>query len=186
MLYFPGNYEQMPSVKLEKLTPLFTEKDLRSFIRNLPAGSSVRVLGWHAQGWLIETSESSNRAEGWVTSNVIRSISESQLQLYREKKERLKSVQGAIQEKTIIPGMTEEEVLKALGKPKERSFRIDEKGKKMVWIYLRYEEVPEIRSGRDLYGRITQVTTFVRVSRGEKKVEFMEGKVVAYEEKINP
>ncbi len=183
VLYFPGKLSEFPNIKLERLTPLFTEKDLRSLLRNLPAGSAARVLGWHSQGWLIQSLESSNSWEGWVSAESVQTISEKDLQCYRQQIEEMKRVEVAIQEKSILPGMTEEEVRQSLGKPKESSFRIDEKGKTMIWSYIRYEEVPEIRNGRDIYGRTIQVTTMIRIPRGERRVEFKEGKVVAYEEK---
>jgi hypothetical protein len=165
------------------MTPLFTEKDLRSLLRNLPAGTQVRVMGWHSQGWLIQSLDSANTWEGWISIEAIQSIPEKDLQKFRDKNEAIRTVEVAIQEKTILPGMTEQEVQKALGKPKESSFRVDEKGKTMIWSYIRYEEVPELRSIRDRYGRSVQITTMIRVPCGERRVEFKEGKVVAYEEK---
>jgi len=183
VLYFPGKAQALPAVRLVKLTPLFTEKDLRSLLRNLNAGTSVRVIGWHQQGWLIQSIDSANHWEGWVASDAIQGIGEKELKEYRDKNESIKEFQRAVQEKNIIPGMTEEDVRKALGKPKKTSFRVDEKGKTQTWSYPRYEEVPEVRSVIDAYGRLVQITTMVRVARGETTVEFKEGKVVAYEEK---
>jgi outer membrane protein assembly factor BamE (lipoprotein component of BamABCDE complex) len=183
VLYFEGKPGDFPLQQMEKLTPVFTDKDLRSLIQNLTASSKVRVIGWHSQGWLIQSVETPSSVEGWVSPDAIQVVSPDDLQKMREKVERGRVLKEAISEKKVIPGMGLDEVRRSLGKPQQVSFREDEKGKTETWNYIRYENVPEVRWGRDLFGNVVQSTIMIRVPKGEVKVEFKDGKVVAYEEK---
>ncbi|MES2310026.1 MAG: hypothetical protein V4507_14320 [Verrucomicrobiota bacterium] len=183
VLYFEGKPNSFPIQKIERLTPVFTDKDLRSLIQNLLPSTTVRVIGWHSQGWLIQLVDPTTTLEGWVTPEAIKVVTPEDLQKYRDQIERKKTLQEAISDKKVIPGMTLEEVRRAMGKPQQVFFREDEKGKTETWSYIRYENIPQIQWGRDLYGNMVQTTVMLRVPKGEIKVEFKEGKVVAYEEK---
>lgn len=183
VLYFDGSLSELPQDKINALTPLFTDKDLKSLLRHLPAETEVRVLGWHLQGWLIHVNDGRNPSEGWVGASVIQNVTSEKRDHYRQIQIRKKEIQSAIADKKIIPGMLLEEVRLALGKPNQTSFRVDEKGRREVWGYVRYENVPQSRLVKDAYGNWAQVTTLIKVPKGEIKVEFQEGKVVAYEEK---
>lgn len=183
VLYFDGDLNSLPVDQVRSLIPLYTDKNLRSLLRHLPAETRVRLLGWHSQGWLVQVIDERNSSEGWIAINAIPGLSSEKLNEWREVQRRKKEIEAAISDRKIIPGMTVEEVRKTLGKPNQSSFRVDEKGRREVWGYIRYENVPQTRLVKDAFGNWVQMTSLIRVPKGEILVEFQEGKVVAYEEK---
>ena len=88
----------------------------------------------------------------------------------------------AIANKSVIQGMTPDEVTLALGKPTQTSSRTDANGTQLTWVFTTYREEPQYTYTLDPFGRAVLQTYYVKIPIGQLIVNFDNGGVTSVEE----
>lgn len=182
-LYLDGVSGMAPVVlKVQALTPVYATRNLTAHVGNFVANEEVILVAHHADSYLVRAK--TGKLEGWVSPKNVSAPDPAIIKTLRAAVEEELRYQNAIQKKEVISGMTFEHVLKALGKPDNKSFREDENGRFDLWSYIAYDTQIEQRPYRNpLTGQIYMETVRVKVPVGSLDVEFKGGRVSAVEKK---
>lgn len=182
-LYLDGVSGMAPVVlKVQALTPVYATRNLTAHVGNFVANEEVILVAHHTDSYLIRAK--TGKLEGWVSPKNVSAPDPAIIKTLRAAVEEELRYQNAIQKKEVISGMTFEHVLKALGKPDNKSFREDENGRFDLWSYIAYDTQIEQRPYRNpLTGQIYMETVRVKVPVGSLDVEFKGGRVSAVEKK---
>lgn len=114
---FAGTLRFPQTVKLEALAP----------------GGFFRVRGNAQQGGVI----------AWADPKSFEPLPEKFVENLRKSDERRKKVEELIARNEVAIGMTPQEVLRSLGKPRKKTSRANKEGTQQVWEYIKYELVPQ-------------------------------------------
>jgi hypothetical protein len=167
-------------LKIEGLTPVYATRNLTAHVGNFIAGEEVILIAHHPDSYLVRARKA--KLEGWVSPQTISPIDplllkEAQIALEDEKR-----YQEGIKKREVIAGMTYDHVLKAIGKPENKSFRQDETGRYDRWSYVEYDTIIEQRPYRDVYtGQLLYQSVRVKIPVGSLDIEFTQGRVSALE-----
>ena len=87
------------------------------------------------------------------------------------------AVAVAITNKSVIPGMTPDEVKQALGKPEQESSGKDASGATLTWSYTTYRQDPQYTYYLDASGHAQLQIYYVKVAVGRLMIDFANGAV---------
>ena len=88
----------------------------------------------------------------------------------------------AITNRSVIQGMTPDEVKQSVGRPEQISSRVDPGGTALTWIYTTYREEPQYQYTLDAFGRPVLQTYYVKIPIGQLIVGFANGAVISVEQ----
>lgn len=167
-----------------RATAVYGTRSLMPLLKTFPQDTQVRLIAYHPNALLIRDIKSGY--EGWVLPDDWTEIDPKLIsQIEAEAKEEL-SFKDAIKNEEVLPGMSFEHVMAALGKPTTKSFRSDEKGRFDIWTYTEFQRVTQYRQiVNPTTGRLESVPYTVKVPVGSMNVEFKSGRVSATERTQN-
>jgi hypothetical protein len=120
---------------------------------------------------------------GWIkTDDLPSGIDPALIALAKKNQQRHDAVAVAIANKSVIQGMTQDEVKRSLGNPGQTSSHTDANGTLETWIFTTYREEPQYTYTLDGYGRAVLQTYYVKIPIGQMIVNFDSTGVVSVEE----
>jgi hypothetical protein len=159
---------------------LYADRKQAGFLGNAIKGDKVLLVAYHPEAMLVK--ETSGKTAGWILAKALSPVEQALIDELKAGKQEKKQFAEAIKEKEVLPGMTFDDVKKALGKPDKVSFRKDENGQFDKWSYLTYESITYYRQIRDDQNRLINVPYRKKIPVGSFDVEFKNGRVSAIEQ----
>jgi len=183
VFYLEDVMPQQIQVKAVRRTLLTFSRDGSSPMDTIEMGQSVRVKGFWENRYLVQARVSNGGlAEGWVVTSDFESIPEEILKEIQKKAVQNEKLKQAIAKGEVEIGMSQEDILKILGKPKSKSSITEAGGKFEQWTYTSYKTVPYYVPAQ-INGTNTLSTFYRKISTGTKIVTFQDKKVIRFETK---
>ena len=180
MLYFEGNLPGKIIATLHTGTTVYLRRDFQMALAALYSGQKVELIGMSPEGYLLQANYRNNTITGWIRPEDLPSgIDPAVFVQARKNDERRQAVAAAVAKKTVIQGMTPDEVQQSVGKPEQVTSHSDPHGESLVWTYTTYREDPQYEYGLDQFGRPVLQTYYVRIPIGQLIVAFANGTVIA-------
>jgi hypothetical protein len=184
VLYFDGNLSNKVIATLHAATTVYLRRDFQTTLAALPSGQKVELIGMSPEGYLLKTNDRDHTITGWIRPEDLPSGLDPALFAQAKKnQEHRNTVEMAIINKSVIPGMTPDEVERAVGRPERVSSRGDPGGSAPTWIYTTYRMDPQYEYKFDALGRAVQDTYYVKIPIGQLIVAFAKGAVISVEQR---
>ena len=183
VLYFEGNLPGKITATLNAVTTLYLRRDFQMALASLYPGQKVELIGMSPEGYLVKATSRNNTVTGWIQPNDLPSgVDPGLFAAAKKNQERRDAVAVAITNKTVIQGMTPDEVRQSLGAPASVTSKVDQSGSTLTWSYTTYREDPQYQYTLDPYGRPYLNTYYVKVPIGQMTIAFANGVVVSFEQ----
>ena len=188
VLYLEGNVEDKVTTTVKTTVAVYTHRDFRTALAAFYPGQKVELVGISPDGYLLKGSYRNNTVTGWIRPDELPPGIDPEIIAQAKKNQaRHDAVAVAISNKSVIGGMTFDEVKAALGKPEQISSHEDANGMTTTWTYVTYRQDPQYNYALDPYGRVVLQTYYVKVPIGQKIIDFANGGVVGVtEHKTDP
>jgi hypothetical protein len=183
VLYFYGNLPDKVTATIHTSTTVYLHRDFQMALAALYAGQKVELIGMSPEGYLLKTNYRNNTIIGWIRPEDLPSgVDPAVFAQARKNQAHHDAVAVAITNKTVVQGMTPDEVKQAVGRPEQVSSKIDASGSALIWVYTTYEEEPQYQYTLDAFGRPVLNTYYVKIPVGQLIVSFANGFVVSVEQ----
>ncbi len=180
VLYFDGNLPNKVTGTLQNQTTVYLHHDFQTALAALFTGQNVEVLGMCPDGYLIKTNYRNNTVMGWIRpADLPSTIDPKLLETAQKNQARRDAVNVAISNKTVIQGMTPDEVKQSVGRPDSMASRTDASGSVQSWTYTTYREDPQYSYALNNFGQPVLQTYYVKVPVGHMQIDFTNGAVSA-------
>ena len=188
VLYFDGNLPDKVTATLHTSTTVYLHRDFQMALAGLYAGQKVELIGMSPEGYLLKTNYRNNTITGWIRPDDLPSgIDPAIFAEAKKNQEHRDAVAVAIANKSVIQGMTPDEVKQSVGRPEQVSSRVDPSGTALTWVYTTYREEPQYEYTLDAFGRPVLQTYYVKIPIGQLIVAFANGAVISViEHKTDP
>jgi hypothetical protein len=188
VLYFDGNLPDKVTATLHTATTVYLHRDFQMALAALYAGQKIELIGMSPEGYLLKTNYRNNTTIGWIRPEDLPSgIDPAIFAEAKKNQARRDAVAVAITNKSVIQGMTPDEVKQAVGSPAQVASRVDANGTSLTWIYTTYREDPQYQYTIDAFGRPLLQTYYVRTPIGQLIVTFANNAVTSViEHKTDP
>jgi hypothetical protein len=188
VLYFEGNLPNKLTVPLRAMTTVYTRRDFQMALGYLSPGQNLELVGMSPEGYIVKGNYRNNSVVGWIhPADLPPGIDPAVFAEAKKNQERRDAVAVAIANKSVIQGMTPDEVKQSLGRPTATSSRVDASGTIQTWTFTTYREEPQYSYALDAYGRSVLQTYYVKIPIGQLIIDFANGAVTAVEEhKLDP
>lgn len=184
VLYFDGNLPNKITVTFRVATALYSQHDFQTALADFYPGDQVELVGMSHDGFLVKGSYRNNTVTGWIHPEDLPSGVDPALFAEAQKnQERHDAVAAAVANKTVIQGMTPDEVKQSIGSPDEISSRTDASGSTLTWVYTTYREDPQYSYAMGPRGVPVMQTYYVKVPIGKKTIDFVNGVVTGIAER---
>jgi hypothetical protein len=158
--------------------PMTFSRDPSPVLHTLRAGQMVYLIGYCERRYYVEMRLMLGTARGWVDVAALEPLSLEQRAVLDQQRERAKLIKAAIARHEVLLGMTQPEVLAALGPPAEKSGSTTAQGSEETWNYVAYRSEPYTQTAFVNGYYVTQTLTRKVVSGG-KEIVFRNGVVTA-------
>jgi hypothetical protein len=183
VLYFDGNLPDKVTATLHTATTVYLRRDFQMALAALYAGQKIELIGMSPEGYLLTTNYRNNTVTGWIRPEDLPSGIDPGLFAQAKKNQAHRdAVAVAISNKSVIQGMTPDEVKQSVGSPGQVASRVDPHGSALTWIYTTYREEPQYQYTLDGFGRPVLQTYYVRIPIGQMIIAFANGTVISVEE----
>lgn len=183
VLYFDGNLPDKIIAPVHTTTTIYLNRDFQTTLAALYPGQKMELLGMAPEGYLVKATYRNNTINGWIRPEDLPSgIDPGLFALAKKNQVHRDAVAAAIANKSVIQGMTSDEVRQSVGKPEQTSSRSDASGSSLTWIYTTYREEPQYSYAFDAWGRPVIQTYYVKVPIGQIIVGFANDVVISVEE----
>lgn len=180
VLYFDGNLPDKITATLQSSATVYLHRDFQTALAALYAGQNIELLGMSPDGFLLKTNYRNNTLMGWIRpADLPPGIDPALFATAKKNQAHHDAVVAAITAKTVIQGMTPDEVKQAVGRPEASSSHTDVNGSVQSWTYTTYREDPQYTYVTNAYGQAILQTTFVKVPIGQLQIDFVNGTVSA-------
>lgn len=188
VLYFEGNIPDKITATLQTSATVYLHRDFQTALAALYAGQPVEILGMSREGYLLKTNYRNNTLMGWIRpGDLPPGIDPALFAEARKNQARRDAVAVAIANKSVIQGMTPDEVKQSVGRPEQTASHSDANGSVQSWTYTTYREDPQYSYAMNAYGQAVLQTYYVKVPIGQLEVDFANGTVTAVtEHKTDP
>ena len=188
VLYFEGNLPEKVSATLHTATTVYLHRDFQMALAALYPDQKIELIGMSSDGYLLKTTYRNNTITGWIRpGDLPPGIDPAIFTEAKKNQAHHDAVAVAITNKSVISGMTPDEVKQSVGRPEQVSSRVDPNGEALTWIYTTYREDPQYEYTLDALGRPLLQTYYVKIPIGQMIVAFVNGAVVSVEQhKTNP
>lgn len=174
-------------LKILREAPVYSRATLEHALGSMAPGTQVKLVGLADQACRVRGRARHGDVSGWVRLADLQLPDPDLLANVRKLHDRQRQVEAMIAAKQVALGMTSEEVIASLGKPKRKSTKINTTGKEEKFEYVVYERVPQYTTGRDALGRLVQSVVYLKVETGNLAVTLKDNVVDSIEEtKGNP
>jgi hypothetical protein len=183
VLYFDGNLPDKITATIHTTTTVYLHRDFLTPLASLYNGQKVELIGMAPEGYLLTTLYRNNTTTGWIKPNDLPSGIDPAIFVLAEKNQKHHdAVAVAIANKSVIQGMTPDEVKQSLGKPGQIASKTDPQGSALTWVYTTYREDPQYQYSLDSFGHPVLSTYYVKVPIGQMIISFAGGVVFSIEE----
>ena len=183
VLYLEDNVPGPITTTIRAPTTLYLRRDFQMVLAVLNPGQTVEVVGFSPEGYLLKGTARNNTVVGWIhPADLPTGFDPSIFAVAKKNQERRDAVAVAIANRTVIRGMTPDEVEQSLGKPTQVSSRTDASGSSLSWTFTTYREEPQYSYALDPFGRPVLQTYYVKIPVGQQIVDFANGTVSSIEE----
>ena len=188
VLYLDGNLPAKITATLHTSTTVYLHRDFQMALAALYTGQKIEVIGSSADGYLIKATYRNNTVTGWIRPDDLPSaVDPSIFKVAQKNQAHRDAVAVAISNKSVIQGMTPDEVKQSVGRPEQTTSHVDPNGSALTWIYTTYREDPQFEYSLDAFGRPALVPYYVKIPIGQLIVEFANGTVISVtEHKTDP
>jgi hypothetical protein len=182
VLYLDGNVPAPVMATFRASTTLYLRRNFQTALAVLSPGQAMQIVGIGPDGYLLKGTYRNNTVVGWIhPENLPTGFDTSIFTQARKNQERHDAVAAAIANKSVIPGMTQDEVTESLGRPDQVASRTDAAGSSVTWIFTTYKEEPQYSYALDHFGRAVLQTYYVKIPIGQMVVGFANGAVSTIE-----
>lgn len=172
-------------LKAKTATPVYGNKSFQPLVKTFHQDEELELVAFHPKALLVKNTRTGY--EGWIDPSYVDGLDHKKIEQLKAEVEETKVFAEAVKNEEVLPGMNYEHVQKALGKPTNKTFRTDEKGRLDIWAYIDFERRTEYRQGIDpVTRRLANVPYTVKVPVGSLNVEFKNGRVSAIERTRDP
>ena len=183
VLYFEGNLPDKITVTLHTGTTVYLRRDFQMALAALYSGQKIELIGMSPEGYLLKANYRNNTITGWIKPEDLPSgIDPAIFAQAKKNQQRRDAVAVAVANKSVIQGMTPDEVKQSVGRPEQVASRVDPNGSALTWIYTTYREDPQYNYTLNGFGRPVLQTYYVKVPIGQLIVDFANGAVISVEE----
>jgi len=183
VLYFDGNLPDKVTATLHTATTVYLHRDFQMALAALYPGQKVELIGMSPDGYLLKTNYRNNTTIGWIRpADLPSGIDPAIFAQARKNQAHRDAVAVAITNKSVIQGMTPDEVKQSVGRPEQVSSRVDPSGSALTWTYTTYVEQPQFQYTLDAFGRPVLNTYYVKIPIGQLIVAFANGAVISVEQ----
>jgi hypothetical protein len=183
VLYFEENLPDKITATLNATTMVYLHRDFKTALASLSQGQEIELVGMSPEGYLLQGNYRNNTVTGWIRpEDLPTGIDSSLFKTAQANQARHDTVTVAIANKSVIQGMTPDEVKQSVGRPEQISSRNDANGSKLTWVFITYREEPQYSYVLDALGRARLQTYYVKIPVGQLIVNFENNAVVAVEE----
>jgi hypothetical protein len=188
VLYFEDNLPNKIIAKVKAPVTVYLRRDFGMAAAYLGTGQQIELLGMSPEGYLVKGDYRGNTVTGWIRPEDLPSGIDPALFAQAKKNQaRHDAVAVAIANKSVIPGMTPDEVKQSLGAPDQTSSRTDASGTLQTWTFTTYRQDPQYTYTMNGLGRPVLQTYYVKTPIGQLIVNFDASGVISVEEhKTNP
>jgi hypothetical protein len=180
VLYFDGNLPDKITGSLHTNATVYIHRDFQTALAVLYPGQNVEIIGMCPDGYLLKTTYRNNTLMGWIRPVDLPSGIDPALFTEAQKSQaRRDAVAVAIANKTVIQGMTPDEVKQSVGRPEQTSSHTDVNGTVQTWTYITYREEPQNSYVINAFGQPVIQTLYVKIPIGQLTVDFANGGVTA-------
>jgi hypothetical protein len=183
VLYFDGNLPDKVTATLHTATTVYLRRDFQMALAALYAGQKIELIGMSPEGYLLKATYRNNTITGWIRPEDLPSGIDPAIFAEAKKNQAHRdAVAVAIANKSVVQGMTPDEVKQSVGRPEQVASRVDPNGSALTWIYTTYREEPQYNYALDVFGRPILQTYYVKIPIGQLIVDFANGAVISVEE----
>jgi hypothetical protein len=188
VLYFEDNLPDKITATLQNQTTVYLNRDFQTALAGLYAGQDVEIVGMSRAGYLLKANYRNNTVMGWIRpADLPPGIDPALFATAKKNQMRRDAVMAAIANKTVIQGMTPDEVKQSVGRPDQTASHTDANGTVLSWTYITYREDPQYTYATNAYGRPVMQTYYVKVPIAQLDVDFANGFVTAISQhKMDP
>jgi hypothetical protein len=183
VLYLDGNLPDSVTASIKVATTVYLHRDFQMVIASFGPGQQVELIGVSPEGYLIKGNYRNNTVVGWIRpEDLPAGVDPSIFDTAKKNQVRRNAVAVAIANKSVIQGMTPDEVKQSVGRPEQVSSHTDPSGSVLTWIFTTYREEPQYSYALDVFGRAVPQIYYVKIPIGRLIVNFVNGAVTSVEE----
>jgi hypothetical protein len=183
VLYFEGNLPDKVTATLHTATTVYLRRDFQTALAALYSGQKVELIGMSPEGYLLKTNYRNNTMTGWIRPEDLPSGIDPAIFAEAKKNQAHRdAVMVAIANKSVIRGMTPDEVKQSIGRPEQVASRDDSHGSALTWVYTTYREEPQYQYALDGSGRPVLQTYYVKIPVGQMIIAFGNGVAISIEQ----
>ena len=188
VLYFDNNLPAKITGTIHTVTTLYLHRDFQTALASLYPGQKIEFVGMSPEGYLLKSTARNNTVMGWIhPEDLPTGVDQSLFTQAQKIQVRRDAVAVAITNKSVIQGMTPDEVKAAVGAPEQVLSKVDPSGSSLTWIYTTYREDPQYEYALNTFGRPILQTYYVKIPVGRLTIAFVNGSVISIEQhKIDP
>ncbi len=184
VLYFEGNLPDKITATLSNATTVYLRRDFQSALAALYPGQKIELIGMSPDGYLLKTNYRNNTITGWIRPEDLPTGIDPTLFVEAQKRQKHRdAVAVAIANKSVIQGMSPDEVKQSVGRPEQISSHTDANGMALTWIFTTYREEPQNSYVMNAFGQAVLQTYYVKVPVGQLVVDFSNGVVSSVAER---
>ncbi len=183
VIYFEGNLPDTISATLAATTTVYVRRDFQMALATLYSGQKIELIGMSTEGYLLKTNYRNNTVTGWIKpGDLPAEVDPGLFATAKKNQARHDAVAVAIANKSVIQGMTTDEVKQAVGRPEQIASHTDTNGTATTWTYTTYQEIPQYSYALNAFGRAVQQVYYIKVPVGQLIVTFANGAVISIEQ----
>jgi hypothetical protein len=183
VLYLEGNLPSNVTATFKVATTVYLHRDFQMVIASFGPGQEAELIGMSPEGYLLKGTYRNNTIIGWIhPEDLPTGIDPSIFETAKKNQAHHDAVAVAIANKSVIQGMTPDEVKQSVGRPEQVSSRTDPSGSMLTWTFTTYREEPQYNYALNAFGRAVLQTYYVKIPIGQLIVSFVNGAVTSVEE----
>ncbi len=171
-VYIEDFLEEEVKLKVVSEAHIYNSLQAERSYGRMKKGSTAILLAMSDKAFRVRTKAQHGQVAGWASIKAFQGPDKDFIENLRKSYERFKVVQELIDKGQVALGMTISEVTQVLGKPTEKSTKLDKSGRHDVYQYASFKRVPQYRYVKDQYGRLIKQTYYIEVETGRTTVTF--------------
>ncbi len=169
-------------VPVKASAPIFYQPDLARFLGTLRGGQQVQLQAVLGDVYRVRGLAQQGQVVGWLPASALAPLKKEFLESLKQNAARHEAIADLISKNEVAVNMTPDEVVASLGKPAKKTSRLDAAGHSEVWEFVKFERIPQERTGYDQYGRLINSVIYIKVPSGKISVIFDNSLVTAIEQ----
>ena len=163
--------------------PIYYQVDMKRQLGFMARGTEVRIIALGENDrYKVRGKARHGEVSGWMRIQDMASVDPNFAENLRNMFARQKMVKALVEAHEVALGMTADEVQASIGRPHQKSSKLDAAGRQETFEYITYDKVPQKILRRDQFGRLYHATVYVKVETGRLAIKFTDGVVSSIEE----